>query len=387
MENSSFDFYSLFGLVALGQGLFLLIFLVLKKWQHLSYRLLGFTLFVLLFEVIHDFCVRTRLILEIPHLLSTAHFFSYAIGPLILLYVLSLTKKDFKLRYAHLLHFVPLILYNISKFPSYWQSTSQKLGFLSYYYQSLDNDPLHFFETRGIENILEGFLRYDVHKLVYVIVALYYFLQYQRQIRNEYSTLERTNIQWMKVVLFGYSIIWLLIPIQRFSGFFITNVELVNNIGFTLLPLHIYFISFIVFSQKPNTELPIQTTTNEIDKTKLNEILVQCDAYLKTSQRFLVPDLTLTSLSKELEIRAHSLSSAVNQLKGINFLDYVNHYRVEEAVRLLGQPDQQQYTVEHIGTLAGFTSKTTFYRAFKKQLGTTPSQFQKQLFNSHPKGK
>ncbi len=373
-----FDPYSLFGLVAIGQGLFLLVFLVLKKWMSLSYRILGGILVVLLFEVVHDFFVRTRLILEVPHLLSTAHIFSYCIGPLIFLYVLSLTRKDFKLRLIHLVHFVPFLLYNISKLPSYLQTKSQKLSFLNYYYKALDNDPLHFFETRGITEILEGFLRYDIHKILYVAIAFYYFFIYQRQVRNEYSTLENTNVQWMKTILFGYLIIWLLIPIQRFSGFYISDVELVNNIGFVLLPLHIYFISYVAYSQQSGITIPKQSTSRkEIDEKKLNEILKRSDDFLNTSKKYLSADLTLTNLSTELEIRAHDLSLAINHVRGINFLDYINSFRVQESIQLLGQDEQQQYTVEYIGSMAGFSSKATFYRAFKKQTRSTPSQFHK----------
>ena len=373
-----FDPYSLFGLVAIGQGVFLLIFLTLKKWRSVSYQLLAGILIVLMFEVLHDFCVRTRLILEIPHLLSTAHFFSYCIGPLIFLYVLSLTRSEFKLRLIHLIHFIPFVLYNLSKLPSYLQSQSQKLPFLTNYYRSIDSNVKHFFEVRGIENIMKGFLWFDIHKILYVGLAFYYFIDYQRKIRNEYSTLENTNLQWMKTVLFGYLVIWLLIPIQRFSGFFVNDVELVNNVGYILLPLHIYFISYVAYSQQSGTVLPKQSASRkDFDENKLNEILVQSDDFLSTNKRYLSADLTLTTLSNELEVRAHDLSLAINHVRGINFLDYINSFRVQESIQLLGQAEQQQFTVEYIGTMAGFSSKATFYRAFKKQTGSTPSQFQK----------
>jgi AraC-like DNA-binding protein len=373
-----FDPYSLFGLVAIGQGFFLLIFLALKRWKSVSYRLLGGILFVLLFEVVHDFCVRTRLILDIPHLLSTAHFFSYCIGPLIFLYVLSLTKNQFKLRLIHLIHFIPFVLYNISKLPKYGQTFSQKLSFLTYYYGSLDKDPRHFFESRGIHDILEGFLRYDVHKIIYVAIAFYYFFNYQRKILNEYSTLEKTNIKWMRIILFGYLAIWLLIPIQRFSGYVISDVILVNDIGYLLLPLHIYFISFIAFSQQASSLLPESSKSKkDIDEEKLKEILNRCNEYINESKAYLKAELTLSLLSAELGVRPHDLSFAINYLQGVNFLDYVNSFRVQESMRLLGQEDNQQYTVEYIGTMAGFSSKATFYRAFKKCTGKSPSQYQK----------
>ncbi|MEQ9404688.1 MAG: helix-turn-helix transcriptional regulator [Cyclobacteriaceae bacterium] len=375
----TFDFYSLFGLVALGQGIFLLLFIAMKHHRSSSYRLLFLVLFVLLFEVLHDFLVRTRLILEVPDLLSTGHLFSYCIGPLIFLYVLSLTRTSFKFKALYLLHFLPFLFYNLSKIPSYLQTKAQKLSFLTYYYSSLEKDPKHFFKVRDPMDILEGLLRYDVHKIFYVAVAFYFFIAYKRDILNQYANLEKTNIRWMKTVLYGYLIIWLIIPVQRFSGFIINDLSVLNNIGYMLLPIHVYFISFVVFSQQNATELLSKNKPAAIpDEGFLKEIIDKSNGLLRTEKVYLNPDLTLPMLAGLIEVRDHNLSLAINHLSGVNFFDYINQYRVQEAQQLLKQPEQKQYTVEYIGTQSGFSSKATFYRAFKKLTGSTPSQFQKE---------
>jgi len=374
-----FNFYSLFGLVAIGQGVFLLIFIILKHYKSISYRVLSLIIFVLLFEIIHDFLVKTRLILYAPDFLSTGHVFSYCIGPLIFFYILSLTRSPFKLKYFHFLHFIPFVLYNISKLDSYLQTSSQKLSFLNYYYSSLENNPNHFFQARGFIDVFTGFLRFDFHKIIYVIIAFYFFIAYKRKILNEYSNIEKTNVRWMKTILYGYLIIWLLIPIQRFSGFFDIDVVLINNLSYLVLPLHIYFISFITFSQQNSSQLVLKYKSNlQSDKEELQKVIDRSNISLIDEKLYLNPDLTLTMLANEINIREHTLSLAINQVLQINFFDYVNKQRVIEAQKLLRDPEKKQFTIEYIGTLSGFSSKATFYRAFVKHTGKTPGQFQNQ---------
>lgn len=59
-----------------------------------------------------------------------------------------------------------------------------------------------------------------------------------------------------------------------------------------------------------------------------------------------------------------------------NFNDYLNRLKVEYAVTLLKEKSDQ-LTIDAIAKEANFTSKSTFYRAFAKQLGMTPAQYLK----------
>lgn len=372
------DFYSLFALIAAGQGILLLVFLFAKHLKNISYRLLFLILIVLLFEVIHTQLVKTRFILYTPYLVSTGHLFSYCIGPLILFYTYSLINQDFKFKAIHLLHFIPFIIYNMYQMPSYMVSGEQKLSFLNYYYQSIDNNPKHFFQIRGLANILKGFILFDLHKLVYVGAAFYAFNKYKKRLLNEYSNLERTNINWVRNILYGYSIIWLLIPIERFHGFFEIDSIMVYSFASLLLPIHIYFISYMAFSQQSSPKLSSIDKPNAlVDQDLLKEILKKTEDIMTGEKVFLDQDLTLSILAQKINERDHNLSRAINHYKNVNFFDYINSYRIEEAKHLLLSPDHKQFTVEHLGTEAGFSSKTTYYRAFNKHVGMTPSKYQK----------
>ena len=69
------------------------------------------------------------------------------------------------------------------------------------------------------------------------------------------------------------------------------------------------------------------------------------------------------------------LSQVINQSMGKNFADFVNSYRVEEFKAKSKTTDIRKYKNVSIAEACGFRSKSTFYTAFKKHTGETPSEF------------
>jgi AraC-like DNA-binding protein len=97
--------------------------------------------------------------------------------------------------------------------------------------------------------------------------------------------------------------------------------------------------------------------------------------FILKEQRYLDPYLSLENLSHEVNTSTSSLSKLINTYSDGNFSDYINKFRVEEAKKLLSHPDYGAYTIVAIGLECGFNSKSTFYTAFKKFTGKTPTQF------------
>ena len=87
------------------------------------------------------------------------------------------------------------------------------------------------------------------------------------------------------------------------------------------------------------------------------------------------PELTLQNLADKLHVPAYQVSQAINEGLKKNFYDLVNGYRIEEAKRLLLDPNNNNYTILSVGFEAGFNSKTTFNTVFKKFTGLTPTEF------------
>jgi AraC-like DNA-binding protein len=86
------------------------------------------------------------------------------------------------------------------------------------------------------------------------------------------------------------------------------------------------------------------------------------------------PLLSLATLARQVRRPAHHVSQALNQSIGLNFYDFVNGYRVAEARHLLITTDS---TVLNISLDVGFNSRSTFYEAYRKHYGQTPTESRK----------
>ncbi len=92
---------------------------------------------------------------------------------------------------------------------------------------------------------------------------------------------------------------------------------------------------------------------------------------------FLNPELTMLDVAQHIGTSKHRLSTAVRKITNQNFASMLNHYRVQEAMDLLGREDLFFEKIEVIGEMCGFNSRQAFHAAFKKELGITPKHFRK----------
>lgn len=68
------------------------------------------------------------------------------------------------------------------------------------------------------------------------------------------------------------------------------------------------------------------------------------------------------------------LSRLFKKEEGINFIDYLNQYRIEVAKKLL---QDIRYHIIEVADLSGFHNTRYFSKIFKKAVGITPSEYRK----------
>jgi AraC-like DNA-binding protein len=95
-------------------------------------------------------------------------------------------------------------------------------------------------------------------------------------------------------------------------------------------------------------------------------------------QPFLRKGYSIKEMASDLEIPQHQVSMVINHEYGMNFNDFVNRHRIDYIKAKLTQPDWRQLTLEGIALEAGFSNRTTFFRAFTKLTGTTPTAYLEQ---------
>lgn len=114
---------------------------------------------------------------------------------------------------------------------------------------------------------------------------------------------------------------------------------------------------------------------SNLDKQASHETLQIVEHYLKKTQAYLKPDITITDIAEELNIHHRYISQAINENLNQGFPFFINSYRIEEVKRRLKDPEFKKYTLVAIAESCGIKSKSTFNRSFKKVTGKTPSEY------------
>lgn len=88
---------------------------------------------------------------------------------------------------------------------------------------------------------------------------------------------------------------------------------------------------------------------------------------------YLDRSLTMESLAARMNIHRNMLSRAVNRYAGKSFPCWLGSYRVAEVERQAAKTANQEIKLEELALEAGFSSRSSFYRVFKKIRNALPS--------------
>ena len=92
--------------------------------------------------------------------------------------------------------------------------------------------------------------------------------------------------------------------------------------------------------------------------------------------------LTKDKVAELLESNRTYLSQMINEQTGKTFTQYINDYRIQEAIHKLSDPDNQ-IPLKALSVELGFNSSTTFYKQFQTATGMTPAQYRSQVMEMH----
>ncbi len=104
------------------------------------------------------------------------------------------------------------------------------------------------------------------------------------------------------------------------------------------------------------------------------ETFLRMEQLIMEQQLFLQPRFGRDELLRTTGIHKNDLSSLLKRYAGVpNLNSYLNRLRVEYSVKLI--KEKRNFSIEAIAEEAGFNSRSTFYRAFYKQYGMTPTEY------------
>jgi len=361
-------------------SLFLSLFLVTVKTEHkLSNRLFAF--FLVLNAV--DISINLGTLFEIP--LNIRVFISLIFLlqlPVFYLYVLSVCYSDFRLKREHLLHIIPFLLVNIVLIPRFYSvSEASKISFLK--------------NSTSMIEIQFNHILVHIQILCYLI-AVFTILKKAKKIYLEnYAGASIESLKWLfqfTVALSVFFAIALLKNIFKFTDY--PNISEGLKSGLLLLELTIIFWylykalnnpglfrkidSKLLLVQELISEKKNSEQLNENDK-EYNEELLKLKKYMIEEKPFLNPALTIQDVAAALQIPVRDLSLLINHKLEQHFYDFVNTYRIENAMDILKDSTKSKLTILEILYDVGFNSKSSFNTAFKKHTGNTPTAYRKYL--------
>ncbi len=317
------------------------------------------------------------------------------IGPLLYLYVKSITNFQYSIEKRDWLHFIPGLLYLL------WciiVAVVDKLVVKDYYLMNGVNDP----DFDGWYQLVQ-----KLSILIYLFLSIRYYRQYKRFTFFEYSFLDVAGLSWLRNFLVAFGILTVL-PLAEELLNLIPAFKQLDYIGswyyFFAFALVVYYIAIngynavhvplrkllfepqLLLQYQSQLQLPAPEPVVQDAEFEVLAEVQQPDAYLQQwkekvtasmqhDQLYKDAELTLSQLAKKLSTNSSVLSKVVNQGFGLNFNDFVNEYRVQAVIALLKAGEQKNQTLLGIAFDCGFNSKATFNRAFKKQTGISPKEW------------
>lgn len=306
--------------------------------------------------------------------------------PVLFFYIRSLLDQSFRFQKKHLIHFIPAFFYNLYSIVIF--IADQWLMDSAYFYaDGKDKDFAPWYQVAGF-------------------VSLTFYLFASLAVYRKYRSLSYAILSFADSVLFKWAqrfLIAFILLIGLRALFFILNPEwaafgrkfwyyLCFSVLFYYISISGYVnsilsaTSFLVFTNpEKENQLPTlheTTETKNIPPDTDHEVLADIVEWknriavlMKEQRLYENPLLTIGDLANRLNTHSKKISQVVNQGFGMNFNDFVNTYRIEEVIKKMDAGEADSQTLLGIAYDAGFNSKSTFNRAFKRLKLLTPKEY------------
>lgn len=317
--------------------------------------LLFFSMNIILNEVIQNIA-RTK-----PDFIITTGALQLSLGPMVYLYIRSLTEKGFKHKPTDTLHFLPMLFYFI-------------IIVLIHIRRELI--PLLGIINKFMWTIV------IIQIFVYMIIVQKKISLFNHGLKDSFSTIEKMNLNWLNFILVSF----LILLASYFILFVIIIHDLRSNtiINRSLSLILSFFIYLFGYKGLMQKNIPTEKSENKI---KYSKSLLPAEYmeywkkklmdYLEKEKPYLNEELSLISLSNKLGIPPNQLSQIINSGLNTTFFDLINEFRIDEVKKLL-TADKGKNILD-LAFQSGFNSKTTFNVVFKKKTGLTPTQYKNSI--------
>lgn len=146
-------------------------------------------------------------------------------------------------------------------------------------------------------------------------------------------------------------------------------------IGFLILFISFYTIKEPELFKASNQLGSAKYAQSKLSSTELEKLKLQLEKLMEEKKPYLNRSLMKSDLADMLGVNKPDVARLLNEKIGMNFFEYVNYFRIKEFIELAKMDKAKNLTFFGIAQEAGFNSKTTFNKSFKKIMGTSPSEY------------
>ena len=397
-----------------------LIILYYNKGYLSANRYLACFLFFISLYVLEDFVFFYSKISSRIAFATTTHSFFYLIGPFAFFYIRSILRDRSDLSEGDYLHFLFYVVSFIGYFPYFLTSWDYKLlvaqNIMSDHWD-ISQFHLNLFIPHKLDQILNV-----LHSYFYV--SWLWFLVFYYRKRTNLFTVQTNQYKlirnWVVVFVSIYTITTLNFTVAIANNWLYDDksvfLERANEALIFASIIYIAMNMIVMFFPHIMYGLPIDMTldgtSSKLSKTKAvyinkqealifsvqdhdltntvkTELQLFTPKYIDSikssldncieSKVYLNIDFKLLVLSKELGIPAHHLTYFFNEIVKVSFSEWRNGLRITYAKELLNEGVANMITLQALSLQCGFSSQSTFIRAFKNVTGNPPSYYMKSI--------
>jgi len=339
-----------------------------QKNKAIKYSLASF-LFVWSIVVLFGSLIYSGKIIYLIHLFRLDSPIHYLLGPTVYFFTLSTLKPEFRFKRIHLLHLLPFLINFIAFLPFYCNTADFKLS----NYENL--------MAQGTVVMRLQYLLKTISLFTYFVAQLFLFNKYQIK-KLQYNKFNQYQVSWF-LLYFGSQFILISTSLfDHFSGLHLFGDPyrfIIKMVAFFLYCIMIgllFFPSILYGNTVVEKEIKPKYSHSKLSNTEKETILNNLNTFMNgESKPFLNEKIAMAEIAKMINVSTQQISQVVNEKTNLNFNDFVNAFRIEEAKIMLLSNTYLKLTIDAIAQKSGFRSKSAFYVAFKKHTGNTPKEF------------
>jgi AraC-like DNA-binding protein len=217
--------------------------------------------------------------------------------------------------------------------------------------------------------------------LVYVVAVLRRLNAFRAKLKDRFSNVATRELRWIDWLMGFLAVLWTAVAVTLSSDNFgpgpLFPGEWVLALTAGLLLFVFAAAPIKSAAEEAEAEEAIDSSAEKYARSALSDELAErlaerIDAAMRESRLFLDPNLSLQKLARHVAGAPNHVSQTLNERIGSTFFDYVASWRIEAAKPMILAGE---HSILAIAMEVGFNSKSTFYKAFKKETGMTPTAY------------